>query len=315
MFLDLDSLKIDNLSDNELDDSGMSEESEIEYQDLKEEPKMVEFTLRIPQKIDKFIRDFEQLKAKETDQYASAFKGAGAQLNGGFSSKLAKIDNANLSVMGSSVVGEVAIERGISTENKQANGMNDTSPLIANSNTSKPLSGSAGGGRLISENSGESAGKMSTKITESKSKSAGSGGVKFNFAERFNRTKNNVESYINALQVIASKVVRSQGNKIFRIKGYLMTDHYGPDNDVIKYLKIKDIVLKQQNENFAMNQSTDRFGRSDSGVGVEDSPAIKSRDAKTIKASRFRPAGGGNILYIFMVTDDGILTVGEKNWK
>lgn len=71
MFLEMDTIEKENRSENELDDlDNISEpESDVEEnQEFRSEPKQIEFTLRIPLKFEKYIRDFETLKSKKQDQ-------------------------------------------------------------------------------------------------------------------------------------------------------------------------------------------------------------------------------------------------------
>ena len=56
--------------------------------------------------------------------------------------------------------------------------------------------------------------------------------------------KHAVDAYVAALKMMADKIMKSGENNVYRIKGIIVTDYYGPDKDVIKYIKILEIVQK-----------------------------------------------------------------------
>jgi len=56
--------------------------------------------------------------------------------------------------------------------------------------------------------------------------------------------KHAVDAYIGALRFIAEKIVKSGNNNVYRVKGVVVTDYYGPDRDVVKYIKISEITKK-----------------------------------------------------------------------
>jgi len=58
--------------------------------------------------------------------------------------------------------------------------------------------------------------------------------------------KHAVDAYVGALRFVAEKIARYHSNNVYRVRGLVVTDHYGPDRDVVKYIKILEIVKKQE---------------------------------------------------------------------
>lgn len=62
-FLDLDTLAYENI--NEDDDEGFEKKSE--FGNAEEAEREIEFTMRIPQNLHEYIKEFEKLKARQTE--------------------------------------------------------------------------------------------------------------------------------------------------------------------------------------------------------------------------------------------------------
>lgn len=54
-------------------------------------------------------------------------------------------------------------------------------------------------------------------------------------------SKHTFDAYIMALRLMAQKIANKGNNNVYRIKAYIYTDYYGPDDEVVKYIKITDI--------------------------------------------------------------------------
>ena len=165
-------LDLDQLSDDDDENSRVIEREEYEEEDLKEVP--IEFTLRIPTNLDQYIKEFQVLKTKQKNL----------------------LDNQQF------LFDIIQMKRGA-----QVN-----------------YFGSIGSGGLGST------------PTEPRNRSA----------YHFITSKHNFDSYIRALKIVAQKIAKSPSNMVFKAKGVIVCDHYGPNDDILKHVKITELVKKTE---------------------------------------------------------------------
>jgi len=124
----------------------------------------------------------------------------------------------------------------------------------------------------------------------------GSARKKLKMVGHFTNFKHAVDAYISALQHTAEKISKMGVNNVYRIRGVVVTDYYGPDRDVVKYIKIVEVVKKI--ERFShMVESTTRSGTSKRTSEVSDfnksygsfHASQTMRSQKKTPKSTFRP--------------------------
>jgi len=120
--------------------------------------------------------------------------------------------------------------------------------------------------------------------------------MKSKLVSHMTHSKHAFDAYITALKLIATRIAKKSSNDVFRIKGTVITDHYGPENDSIKYIKITEIQNKSSKFNGSgINQDNSllRSGSTDRSLTEDEEHTLARKKTLTKnKPSIFKHAKG-----------------------
>ena len=179
-FIELDKIRSDGaatIKDVEHDQDYFDNEDDNKDDVSNEKMVPIEFTLRLPQKLDTYLKQFQSLKTKKHDL----------------------LNNQQL------LINAVENKGVLKSMLKNAE---------TNSTAQKPASFAKAANLLSGKRKG---------------------------AFHLTSYKHSIDSYIEALKTVSNRIAKNGDNNVYTMTGWMVTDEYGPDKDIIKYLKITHI--------------------------------------------------------------------------